>query len=241
MPSAIVLTMNPSIDEIKAAYANKGYTFFSELKPYNVNIWGIRKLTDRVDVFNDVLGLSCKDDQGNIIHMVHTATVDPGLFYLKNQLLNPKGTFILRPGQYMGCWEKAMHKKHLALKQKQGYTGFRGWRDNKLDGVIQRKLDVNGNFYLDVEGLDMHRSSETFSSVVGQHSAGCQVRQVKDEHLKVLAVIDKSIALYGNSFSYTLFDEDEVFPGAVLTRSRSADGQPTKVWPNDFMIVEQKN
>lgn len=232
--------MSPTFEQIKAAYANKGYTFFSEIKPYNLNIWGIRKLTDRVDVFDDVQGISCKDDNGNIIHLIHPATVDPGFWYLKNEKLNPNGTFILAPGQYLGCWEKAMHKKHLALCQKDNYQKFKGWRDSKLDGVIQRKLTANGNFFMDVGGLDMHRSSETFASLVGKYSAGCQVRQVKTDHLKALELIDKAIALYGNSFSYTLFDETDVFPNAVITRSRSANGELTKVWPGDFIKVEEK-
>lgn len=232
--------MSPTFEQIKAAYKGKSYTFFSELKPYNLNIWGVRKLTNRVDVFDDIQGISCKDENGNIIHIIHPATVDPGLWYLKNELLNPNGTFILAPGQYFGCWEKAMHKKHLALCQKDDYHKFKGWRDNRLNGVIERKLTANGNFFMDVGGLDMHRSSETFASLVGKYSAGCQVRKVKTDHLKALDLVDKSIALYGNSFSYTLFDEDEVFPGAVLTRSRGINGEATKVWPGDFMKVEEK-
>jgi hypothetical protein len=233
--------MSPSFEQIKAAYANKGYTFFSEIKPYNLNIWGVRKLTDRVDVFDDVQGISCKDENGNMIHIIHPATVDPGFWYLKNQMLNPNGTFILAPGQYLGCWQKGLHQgKQVALVQKPGYSKFKGWRDNRLDGVIQRKLTANGNFFMDVGGLNMHRSSETFAKVVGKYSAGCQVRQVNTDHQKALKLIDKAVALYGNSFSCTLFDETDVFPSAVITRSRSANGELTKVWPGDFIQVEEK-
>lgn len=232
--------MKPSIEQIKAAYAAKGYAYFPETTPYNVNIWGIRKRFGKTDLFDDLLGVSCGDEQGNIVHLFHEATVDPGLFYLKNELLNPKGTFVLKPGQYRGCWEKGKHKgKYIALVQKQGYSKFQGWRDNRLDGEIQRQLDVNGNFYQDVSGMNMHRSSETLSSIIGKFSAGCQVRQVNAQHKAIMTVIDKSLQRFGNSFSYTLFDEEEVFPEAEM-QTRSLTGEEAPVWPDSFIKVQYK-
>ncbi|WP_149243055.1 hypothetical protein [Dyadobacter sp. 32] len=84
--------MQPSFSQIKAAYASKNYVFFPEGSAYKVNIWGIRKRFGKVDLFDDVLGLSCGDENGNIIHLVHAATVDPGLYYLKDKFKNPRGT-----------------------------------------------------------------------------------------------------------------------------------------------------
>ncbi len=233
--------MQPTLDQIKAAYAAKNYVYFPETTPYNVNIWGIRKRFGKTDLFDDVLGLSCGDENGRGIHLFHEATVDPGLFYLKNELLNPKGTFILKPGQDRGCWKKGEHKgKYVALVQKDGYRNFLGWRDNRLNGVIERQLDANGNFYQDVTGLNMHRSGETLSNIIGKFSAGCQVRQVNARHKEIMAIIDKSLQWFGNSFSYTLFDEEEVFPEAEM-RTRSLTGEDAPVWPDSFMKVQYKN
>lgn len=205
-----------------------------------MNVWGIRKRFGKTDLFDDALGLSCVDEHGNSVHLVHEATVDPGLFYLKNELLNPKGTFILKPGQYRGCWEKGKHKgKYVALVQKQGYQKFEGWRDNRLDGEIQRQLDAQGNYYRDVTGLNMHRSGETLSNIIGKFSAGCQVRRMNAQHKAIMAVIDKSLLRFGNSFSYILLDEEEVFPEANI-RTRSLNDEAVPVWPDSFMKVEYK-
>lgn len=231
--------MKPTISEIKEAYARMGYVYFGGATPYNVNIWGIRKQTGNVDIFDDVLGITYMDDNDEEIILYHDATVDPGKYYLKNKLLNPKGTFILKPGQYRGCWCKGKHKgKYKALVQKPNYTGFLGWRDNLLDGIIQRKKKSNGEYYDDVTGLNMHRSGESYSAVVGAHSAGCQVRKINAEHKAIMNIIDKSLKFFGNSFTYTLFDEIEVFP--ELANTRSADGNLVKVkkWPDDYMNIE---
>lgn len=233
--------MKPTLEQIKEAYAAKDYVFFPETTPYNVNIWGIRKRFGKTDLFDDVLGVSCGDENGKSIHLFHEATVDPGLFYLKNELLNPRGTFILKPGQYRGCWKKGEHKgKYVALVQKDGYKNFLGWRDSRLDGEIQRMLDKNGNFYQDVTGLNMHRSGETLSNIIGRFSAGCQVRRENIKHKEIMAVIDKSLQRFGNSFSYTLFDEEEVFPEALI-QTKSLTGEEVSVWPDSFMKVEYKN
>ena len=228
--------MQPTYENIKNAYKGKGFTFYSDTKPFNINLWGIRKQIGRVDVFDDLLGLSCKDENGEILHIFHTATVDPGLYYLQSELINPNGIFILKPGQYKACWEKGFHKgKYIALVQKKGYTGFRGWRDKTMNGLIERTLDANGNYFSDVIGLNMHRSSLSFSEVVGKFSAGCQVRKINDEHKEIMKIIDKAINIYGNSFTYTLFDEEDIFPASKSFKSKQ------KMWPVDYIKVQTKS
>jgi hypothetical protein len=240
--------MTPTLIEIKAAYARKGYVYFPENSPYNVNIWGIRKRTNRVNLFDDLLGISCNDEHGHSIHLLHPATVDPGMYYLRDTLLNPAGTFILKPGQYRGCWQKGLHKGvYPCLVQKPGYSSFLGWRDKRLNGIIERNLDANGHYFHDAQGIDMHRSSSNYADVVGPFSAGCQVRQVNSNHLQAMAIIDKSLALYGNSFSYTLFDEEEVFPNmlnhpiihAIPGHLPDVINLPqAPIWPEGFMRVQ---
>jgi hypothetical protein len=85
----------------------------------------------------------------------------------------------------------------------------------------------------------MHRSSSSYSTIVGEFSAGCQVRQYNVSHLKVWDLIQKALIHFPDSFSYTLFDEEDVFgvPQPILTR----DGRslaPQK-WPEDYINVER--
>lgn len=230
----------PTLEQIKAAYSSKGYEYFEGSKPYNLNLWGIRKQYGEIDKFDDLLGISFKDETGKEIMLIHKATVDPGRYYMATKLGNPNGTFILAPGQYRSCWKTGEHGKtdYFALVQMPGYKGFDGWRDNLLDGKLQRRLDKDGKYFKDVQGLNMHRSSSSLEALVGVYSAGCQVRQENKSHLTVMNVIQKALKYFPDKFSYTLFDEEEVFgvPSGGLTRG----GKSTvKKWPEDYVIVEK--
>jgi hypothetical protein len=121
----------------------------------------------------------------------------------------------------------------MALCQKIGYKKFNGWRDNVLNGIIERRLQPNGDFFHDIIGLNMHRSSESFSTVVGRYSAGCQVRQYNEDHKMIMNIVNKALERFSNSFSYTLFDEEEVFPDNFKTKSGARSKVPQ--WPNDYV------
>ena len=229
----------PTLQQIKDAYQKKGYAYFTGAKPYNLNIWGLRKQYGQIDHFDDLLGISYVDDKGVEKMIIHKATVDPGKYYLLNKLGNPKGTFILAPGQYRGCWQTGLHGKtqYPALVQRPGYRDFKGWRDDILNGQIDRKLDVNGHFFNDVLGLNMHRSNTSYAALVGEYSAGCQVRQYNSSHISIMNLIQKALLHFSDSFSYTLFDEEEVFPiafsGSVTRSGTSVTSQ--KKWPEDYV------
>ncbi|MGB4957929.1 MAG: hypothetical protein WBO36_00565 [Saprospiraceae bacterium] len=233
----------PTYDQILKAYNNKGYTYFGGTVPYNLNIWGIRKQFGNIDLFDDVLGISYLDETGTEKIYMHQSTVDPGKYYLVTKLGNPNGTFILAPGQYRGCWHTGQHgkTKYAALVQKPGYGLFKGWRDKVLNGRLDRLLDQNGDFFQDVVGLNMHRSNTSYAALVGQYSAGCQVRQYHSSHLRVMEIVQRSLKDFPDSFSYTLFDEEDVFPEVTsrdLTRSSGVQSAQKK-WPDDYMNVEK--
>jgi hypothetical protein len=229
----------PNLPQIKEAYRSKGYTYFNGKKPYDLNLWGIRKQFGEINLFDDMLGVSYIDEHGDEHIIVHNATVDPGKYYLLTKLGNPDGTFILAPGQYRSCWERRKHNnKYFALCQKSSYKKFKGWRDNLLDGVLERKAKEDGTFFTDVIGLNMHRSSETFAQLVGQFSAACQVRQVNEEHKTIMKLVDKAILNYGNGFTYTLFDEEEVFGAPVSNATRGGKQVKVKRWPEDYVKIK---
>jgi len=239
----------PTLQQIKDAFQKKGYNYFTGSNPYNLNIWGIRKQYGQIDLFDDFLGISYVDEGGIEQMICHKATVDPGKYYLKDKTINPNGTFILVPGQYLGCWQSGLHNvnkpsKYSALIQKNGYKGFNGWRDNNKNGKIDRNLNSNGKYFNDVTGLNMHRSSSSFATIVGPYSAACQVRQHNKSHLSVMDIIQKSLHYFSDSFSYTLFDEEDVYgvPNLVNTKSATRGGNSEtalKKWPEDYVNVER--
>jgi len=190
--------------DLRKVYQNMNYSFF-DTGSYNLNIFGIRKNLGLVDEFNDVIGLAFKDDFENAIVIAFKSSTDPGLFWLKNQLGNINGTAILCPGQYKACWDLGFHKGYQALQQSE-VAAFCVWRDKNYNG----ELDENGPVYKDVTGLNCHTTSFKNDIIkVGKYSAGCQVIQDDLDFAIFLSIIKKSASKYGNTFSYTLFNEKD--------------------------------
>ena len=85
-------------------FKEKGYAWFTKGN-YNLNIVGIRsnnnnKVTNQYD---DILVVDYNTGNGHK-RVCYTITTEPGKYYMQN-LDNPKGTAILVPGQYRGCWQ----------------------------------------------------------------------------------------------------------------------------------------
>ena len=189
--------------EVKAMFECLGHRFYDS-GYFNVNLFGIRRKT-KVDEFDDILGIAYRDDFGNGIVLEHKGTTDPGKYWLETKMGNVQGTAILIPGHYPRCWQIGDHKGYPALVQKG--MPFKVWRDNDQDG----DLDFGGKEYKDVTGLNMHTTS-FLSEIekVGAYSAGCQVRQKDEDHRMVMEILQVSALLHGNSFSYTLIDQNEL-------------------------------
>lgn len=68
---------------------------------------------------------------------IYVITADPGLYYQNIKLLNPKGCAVLKPGQYINCYQLGKHKKadHKALVQTGGKITV--YRDNDRDGIAE--------------------------------------------------------------------------------------------------------
>lgn len=189
-------------DEVKNQIESLGYRFYDS-GVFNVNLYGIRNGYDVVDEFNDVLGICFRDEFNNPVCIESKGTTKPGLHWLKNRKGNINGTFILQPGQYKKCWTFGEHKSAYDALIQSPYSEFKGWRDNDSDG----ELDINGDTYDDVTGLNMHTTSLINDiSKVGAYSAGCQVRQDDQSHWVIMAILNKSAERYGSLFSYTLIE-----------------------------------
>lgn len=179
------------------ALAERGYRIAA--RPFELNIIGIRANTSVPNVFNDSLNVLFTDNTGRLASLSWRATTDPGTYWLKNPM-NPQGTAILKPGQYVGSHALGMHRgKYLALVQVRPLTVIRDFnRDGKADYTLGR--EESGLF-----GINIHRaSSEGTTKTIDKYSAGCQVFANADDFSVFLQLAERHKNLYGNSFTYTL-------------------------------------
>lgn len=197
--------MNLTYDTVGEMYAQLGYRFYDSGK-FNVNLFGIRKDLS-VDIFNDIIGIAFRDQRNEPVLKAYVGTTEPGLYWLKNKLGGINGTFILKDGYYPKCWKIDKHKGQYEALVQARYGVFQGWRDNNSDG----QLDMDGEIFTDVTGLNLHTTSHLYGSVekVGAYSAACQVLKFTRDHLELMGIVKKSRDIYGNLFSYALFDHSQ--------------------------------
>ena len=211
--------------------------FSADYKDYNINIWGIRNKERKAGKFDDLMVLFWKYN-GVWTQEVFTITTDPSDISLIN-MKNPLGTGIIKEGQYKGLWKKGLHKgdvSHPALVQakpvtvirdfnKDGFLNIPNVKDIRPDRintyqiqggivkdyivnniVVYREHTLNG-------GFNCHRASKyQLLQSVGLYSEGCQVHQSYSRFMsEFLPTIDEAIRSWGNSFSYTLVNEERFY------------------------------
>lgn len=192
--------------DFQSLFAKKGYAFFTK-GAYNVNIIGVRsnqggKVTNKYD---DYLILDYNTEVGHK-RQIYSITTEPGLSLMKNPT-NSKGTAILAPGQYRGTYAVDLHNgKYKALCQR--FKPVQVYRDGNKDttyDLLPEKLE-KGMF-----GINIHRSNETWTrDTVDNYSAGCQVFNNPKDFQSFMRIIEKSKEIYGNSFTYTLINEEDM-------------------------------
>ena len=192
--------------DIKKIMRKKGYAYFTK-GLYNLNIVGIRKDNNKkiTNKYDDILVVIYQTSKG-WIKDYYNITTEPGDYYMRKQLGNPKGTAILVPGQYRGCWEIGKHNgKYTALVQKKPVKVY---RDGNKDDIYDMEPETinNGLF-----GINIHRSNQRFTrDTVDMYSAGCQVFNDYNDFNKFMATCEEQHKRYGNSFTYTLIDEKDL-------------------------------
>jgi hypothetical protein len=129
---------------------------------------------------------------------VYSGTTNPGTHWLKN-LLNPKGTAVLKPGQYVDSWKLGLHQgKYEALVQAKPVTVYRD--GDKDDTAEEQGKEDTGMF-----GINIHRANPSaISSIIDKWSAGCQVLD-NPEQFKTL--ISSCKTSNRKLFTYTLLRE----------------------------------
>ncbi len=191
---------------------SKKYVIFT--RPYELNIIGIRNAKTDPTKFDDKIYVIYKNDKNNWKGREYNATTDPSTKYLKQGgYTSGKGTAILPQGQYLYLWTIRPHGKtgYKALGQRNDADGkicvYRDYdRNSTLDFNIESK--TCGNY-----GINIHRAKQGKAddgqgntSVIGSYSAGCQVLQNSFCFQELMQMAYKQKDLYGNKFSYTLFD-----------------------------------
>ena len=194
--------------QIKDAVESKGYKWF-ENGNYNLNIVGVRnsategKVTNK---FDDCLTLSYNLDGKEVFHCF-AATTDPGTHWVEN-VLNKDGVAILVPGQYRGSHKIRKHQgRYDALCQKKELKVYRDKDMNDEYDLLEE------NVHEGIYGINIHKagSRSAGSTQVDKWSAGCQVFSKEDDFYDFMNVMYKSRDRWGNSFTYTLINSNDIF------------------------------
>jgi len=204
----------PKIEQLIAAYKKKNYRIFNgfdfsdngKFKTFDLNIFGIRARNQNqgLDAFDDLIGVFYYVTTEHIILRLWPGTTDPGKYYLQN-LMNPSGAFIMMPGQYQGAYKIGLHHTQDALVQ---IGNIRGYRDNNKDSILN--YDMSKIYEGSRFGVNIHHK-ENDSENIGMGSAGCQVFKNTPDHAEFMGLCHQAAAVWGNSFSYTLLTEEDVF------------------------------
>ena len=198
----------PTRQQVETTTINKGYKWF-ENGDYNLNIVGVRNsetLNEVTNKFDDHITLSYKVD-GEWNYHCFFCTTDPGKYWVEN-VMNESGVAILKPNQYRSSHKIGLHQgKYEALRQSKPVQVY---RDNNLDECY----DLNEeNVQEGVFGINIHRATKyegRKSTQIDKWSAGCQVIAANDDFTLFMEICNKAKDVWGNSFTYTLIESDDI-------------------------------
>lgn len=178
---------------------DKGWQIYT--RPYELNIIGLRNLETKANRFDDEIHVIYRDQSGKTLHHIYKVTTDPGTYWLKNPSM-PKGTAILKEGQYRNAFALGKHRgKYTALVQAKPVIVY---RDYDRDAVLDMN---NGTEEVGMFGIEIHRAASSgTTNAIDEYSAGCQVFQNVTDFNEFIALCEKHRKLYGNQFTYTLID-----------------------------------
>ena len=198
----------PTRQQIESTVKAKGYKWF-ENGDYNLNIVGVRNsetLNEVTNKFDDYLTLSYKIN-GEWNYHCFDATTDPGKHWVDN-VLNEAGVAILKENQYRGSHKIGLHQgKYEALRQQKPVQVY---RDNNLDDCYD--MDES-TLQEGIFGINIHRATKwegKKSTQIDKWSAGCQVIAANDDFRLFMEICNKSKDIWGNSFTYTLINSDDL-------------------------------
>lgn len=190
---------------VKKLLTKLGYTYFSK-GVYNLNIVAIRKSgTKCTNEFDDRLIVEYKDGNDKLTKKIYNITTKPGASYLGKEMGSVKGTAILVPNQYKGCWKIGYHKGlYKALVQAKPVKVYRDKDKDKEYDFEPQSIDTG------VFGINIHKAG-THSYIVNNWSAGCQVFQDANDFTSFMKLCQEQINhCMGSTFTYTLIREEDL-------------------------------
>jgi len=195
-------------DQIESAVKAKGYRWFTN-GDYNLNIVGIRNSDTDNEVtnkFDDCITVSYKVD-GMWRSHCFKCTTDPGKYWVEN-IMRESGVAILKPNQYRSTYKIGLHQgKYEALRQAKPVQVY---RDNNLDEVYDL---IEENIQEGIFGINIHRATKyegRTSTQIDKWSAGCQVIASNDDWQDFIGLCRQARDIWGNSFTYTLIESDDI-------------------------------
>lgn len=189
--------------DFQKIFADKGYAFFTRGE-YNLNIIGVRHKGAKVtNHFDDCIVVIYNTATEKNVKRVFTCTTLPG----KKAMEHPtaiKGTAILKEGQYRGAYKIGYHKgKYKALTQAKPLPVYRdGNKDNTFD---LNPISIDKGIF----GINIHKAGDN-STLVDGWSYGCQVLSKSIDFNALMRLVERSASIYGNSFTYTLINEEDL-------------------------------
>lgn len=180
-----------SKEEIKEKFNSLNYVWPA------FQLVGVRSLADAPDSFDDDIYVISEIGKGLFFRT--SCTTNPGVYWLKS-FMNPKGTAVLKPDQYINTYEIGKHKgMYVALVQCRPVTVYRDNNKNNKADEIGMKEDT-GYF-----GINIHKANSSVTSkIINQWSAGCQV---VNDPIDYAFIIDSCKQAGFKQFTYTLLKE----------------------------------
>lgn len=198
---------------VQEAYRSNQYAFFDD-GDFNLNFFGVRQLATWDNAFSDTLGCVLKMG-GEWRVYLWQGTVDPGAYYIHEQLGNPRGTAKVVAGQYRRLWTFGMHRNAYRALVQIPESPVKVYRLGLEDGGVPNENTKTQSGYF---GINLHRANASGSSSprVDRWSAGCQVFASNATFQEALWLAKQQVDIRGwNTFTYTLFTARDEPKGPV--------------------------
>ena len=198
------MKLDINIPSLIKSLEDKNYAVFkNDIKPFNLNIVGIRSDNPVVNKFNDMIVVFWKYEGYWNIFQTQITTLAGNIFLINP--MNKKGCAILVPNQYRSTYKLDLHRgKYLALCQRKPVSVY---RDNNKDFIYDYE---NSPVDTGMFGINIHRAS-AYQEVenVNRNSAGCQVIQDPSDYEFLIQLFKLSQKQWGEWFTYTLINESD--------------------------------
>lgn len=190
--------------QIFDAYKSKGYAFYDSTLDNiaNINIFGVRFRNGKMDSYCDYIGIIWKTNKNELKMKIWQASTKPGLYYFNNPM-NGTDTCIIKEGQYKSVYELGVYKGYKALRQ---VKPMQYYIDANRDDVADF---IESSVHTAIRYTHIHKSGKN-SVIVHTWSAGCQVFKREADFNEFMNIVTKSSKIYGKSFTYTLFNIEDI-------------------------------